>query len=214
MQRPISHVLITQHRSPERRAASFIVVGALHAGFVVALMAGLAPMVVKAISHPLDVVVLTPDTTTPVAPPTPDVKLVQPTIDTVPKPTWTTDDTQQKQITVAHNDKPPPATTDPVAKILPTAAVSIAGSHTTPPYPPLSRRLGEEGKVGLHITIAPDGRVNNVEIAKSSGIQRLDEAARDWVRANWLYRPATKDGKPIASETEAVVVFNLKTARR
>lgn len=212
MQRPGSHVLITQ-RSPERKATSLVVVGALHVGLIAALATGLTPIVVKAIPRPVDVF-FTRDVTPPVAPPTPEVKLVQPTIDTVPKPDWTTDDAQQKQITVAHADNPPPMTTGPVAKILPTAAVSIAGSHTTPPYPPLSRRLGEEGKVGLHIFIAPDGRISNVEIAHSSGIQRLDDAARDWVRANWLYRPATRDGKPITSETEAVVVFNLKTARR
>jgi protein TonB len=212
MQRPISHVLVTQ-RSPERKAASFVAVGALHVGLIAALMAGLTPMVVKVVPHTVDVF-FPSDPTTPVAPPTPDVKFVQPTIETVLKPTWTTKDTQPNQINVAHADKLPPMTTGPVAEILPTAAISIAGSHTTPPYPPLSRRLGEEGKVGLRILIAPDGRVSNVEIAHSSGIQRLDDAARDWVRANWLYRPATKDGKAIASQTEAVVVFNLKTARR
>lgn len=212
MQRPISHVLVTQ-RSPERKAASFVAVGALHVGLIAALMAGLTPMVAKVIPHTVDVF-FPSDPTTPVAPPTPDVKFVQPAIETVLKPTWTTKDTQPNQINVAHADNPLPMTTGPVAEILPTAAISIAGSHTTPPYPPLSRRLGEEGKVGLHILIAPDGRVSNVEIAHSSGIQRLDDAARDWVRANWLYRPATRDGKAIASQTEAVVVFNLKTARR
>lgn len=211
MQRPISHVLITQ-RSPQRKAASFIAVGALHVGLILALLTGLTPMAVKIIPHTVDVF-FPPDVTPPVPPPTPEVKFVQPTIDTVPKPTWTTKDTQPNQINVAHADEPPPTRADPVT-ILPTAAVSIAGSHTTPPYPPLSRRLGEQGKVGLHILIAPDGRVSNVEVAHSSGIQRLDDAARDWVRANWLYRPATRDGKPVASEIEAMVVFNLKTAQR
>lgn len=212
MQRPISHVLVTQ-RSPKRKAASFLTVGALHVGLILALLVGGTPIVVKAVPTPIELFV-TPDATPPATPPTPEVKLVQPTIDAVTKPQWTTDDTQQQQITVAHADNPPPMNTGPVAKILPTTAISIAGSHTTPPYPPLSRRLGEEGKVSLHILIAPDGRVSDVEIAHSSGIQRLDDAARDWVRSNWLYRPATKDGKAVASETEAVVVFNLRTARR
>jgi len=68
-----------------------------------------------------------------------------------------------------------------------------------------------ERKVSLHILIAPDGRVSDVEIAHSSGIQRLDDAARD---STGLYCPATKNGKAVASETEAVVVFTLRTARR
>ncbi|HVP84331.1 MAG TPA: TonB family protein [Rhizomicrobium sp.] len=212
MQRPISHVLTTQ-RSPERKAASAVAVGALHVALIAALLAGLAPPLIKTISHPIDVFLV--KTTQSVAePPKPTVTMTEATVDTVPQPPkWTTSD-NNNQITVAHNDNPPPTSPGPVAKILPTAPLSLAATHTTPPYPPLSRRLGEEGKVGLRIFIAADGHISDVQVEKSSGLERLDEAARDWVRAHWLYRPATREGKTIAAQTEAVVVFNLKTAQR
>lgn len=212
MQRPFSHVLVTQ-RSPERKAASFVAVGALHVGLIAALMAGLTPIVVKNIPHDVTVF-FTPEVTPPPAPPAPPkFALAQPLTDTMPPPVWDTKDKPDNQIAVAHNENPPPVDNHPIRTVLPTPVISLIGSHTTPPYPPLSRRLGEEGRVSLHILVAADGRVTDVTIAKSSGVQRLDEAARDWVRANWLYRPATKDGMPIGSQTDAVVVFNLKTAR-
>lgn len=50
-------------------------------------------------------------------------------------------------------------------------------SRLTPIYPPESRRLGEQGEVGLHITAREDGSIIFVELAKSSGFARLDEAA-------------------------------------
>ena len=66
MQRPISHVLTTQ-RSPERKAASVVAVGALHVALIAALLAGLAPPIVKII--PTDVkVFFTQDETQPVEP--------------------------------------------------------------------------------------------------------------------------------------------------
>jgi len=212
MQRPISHVLITQ-RSPQRKAASVVAVGALHVALVTALLAGLAPPLIKALPTAIDVF-FPQEPTKPVETPTPPtVAMNDPLIDTVPMPPkWTTAD--PRQITVARTDNPPPTSPGPVAKILPTSAVSLGVTHTTPPYPPLSRRLGEQGKVALRILIAADGHIADVEIAASSGVERLDQAARDWVRAHWLYRPATREGKAVASQTEAVVVFDLKTAQR
>lgn len=46
-----------------------------------------------------------------------------------------------------------------------------------PNYPPESRRRGEQGVVGLHITARADGSIVFVQLAKSSGFARLDEAA-------------------------------------
>jgi protein TonB len=97
--------------------------------------------------------------------------------------------------------------------IAPTPAKAIAATHTTPPYPPLSRRLSEQGTVLLHIAVAEDGSVAQAMVEKSSGSERLDEAARDWVRQHWRYHPATHNGKPVASEMKVNVVFNLRVTR-
>lgn len=46
-----------------------------------------------------------------------------------------------------------------------------------PAYPPRARRLGEEGTVSVQLGIDPSGRIDQAEIASSSGFGSLDEAA-------------------------------------
>ena len=215
MQRPVSHGIVeSQPRSPQRLATSVIAVGALHAVLIYALITGLYMKVVPIIPRDIIARVLPTQEAPPAPPKPPEIPMAQPAIDQVPMPLVKIDTAQQDTITVARLDHPTYATPQPEPPIAPTAVVSLAGTHSTPPYPPLSRRLGEEGVVGLRILIGDDGRVSNVAVVKSSGVERLDDAAKEWVLANWRYRAATRDGKPIASETQAVVVFNLKTARR
>jgi TonB family protein len=50
-------------------------------------------------------------------------------------------------------------------------------------YPPLSIRLGETGIVGIRYVVKTDGSVGLVEIAQSSGIKRLDDAALNMVKS-------------------------------
>jgi protein TonB len=90
---------------------------------------------------------------------------------------------------------------------------AVAGTHTTPPYPEMARRLGQQGQVRVHIKVGADGQIASVTVVKSSGSDILDDAARNWVLSNWRYRAATRDGATVASETEAIVVFNLQSAR-
>ena len=58
-------------------------------------------------------------------------------------------------------------------------AIRANGTIDTPPYPPISRENGEEGRVVLKIMVSPEGKVTNVGVAKSSGFARLDRAARN-----------------------------------
>lgn len=48
-------------------------------------------------------------------------------------------------------------------------------------YPAMSRHLGERGRVRLSFVVEADGRVSHIAIRKSSGHQRLDEAAKQFV---------------------------------
>jgi protein TonB len=148
--------------------------------------------------------------------------LAQPSVDFVPPPeiriaapaATQAITVEQKTVTEAPRAVAPSTTpAKPAALPSPTPAKSIVATHTTPPYPPLSRRLAEEGTVQLKLAIGADGKVESAMIEKSSGSQRLDDAARDWVAHHWRYHPATRDGKPVASQTQVKVVFNLKTAR-
>lgn len=90
--------------------------------------------------------------------------------------------------------------------------VGLAATHTTPPYPPIEARLGHEGTVVLRLTIAPDGRVIDAVVVKTSGYERLDMAARDWVTARWRYRPAVRGGAAVAGTATVGVRFNLTNA--
>jgi protein TonB len=96
-----------------------------------------------------------------------------------------------------------------VAMVPDRAAIGIAATHSTPPYPTLARRLGAEGKVTLRLSIQADGKVARAEVVTSSGRHDLDEAAQGWIVSHWTYQPAIKDGVPAASQALAAVNFSL-----
>ena len=77
-----------------------------------------------------------------------------------------------------------------------TGAVIQPGAQCAKPdYPSASRRMEEEGTVTLKFLIDADGRVLQADIEKSSGFNRLDEAARNAL-SKCQFRPGTVDGKP------------------
>lgn len=77
-----------------------------------------------------------------------------------------------------------------------------------PVYPPVSRRLGEQGQVLLEVRIEPDGTVSEIRLKRSSGFERLDNAAMKTVR-NWRYVPARRGDQPIAWWYLQPIVFTL-----
>ena len=90
--------------------------------------------------------------------------------------------------------------------------IGIMATHTTPPYPPLAIRLGQEGTVMLRLAISPQGVVTDAAVARSSGYPLLDEAARVWVLAHWRYQGAVRGGAAAPATTTIGVVFDLKNA--
>lgn len=66
-------------------------------------------------------------------------------------------------------------------------------NNPRPPYPPLSKRLGEQGKVVLHVLIETDGSASTAEVRASSGYERLDQAALQTV-LRWRYVPGKRNG--------------------
>ena len=81
--------------------------------------------------------------------------------------------------------------------------------NPAPPYPPLSRRMGEEGKVILRVSVSPQGTADSVEIKTSSGSQRLDEAAQKTVRT-WKFIPAKRGDTPVQSFVLVPIIFKLE----
>lgn len=81
--------------------------------------------------------------------------------------------------------------------------------NPAPPYPPLSRRMGEEGKVILRVSVNAQGTADNVEIKTSSGSQRLDDSAQKTVR-NWKFIPAKRGDTAVQSWVLVPIIFKLE----
>lgn len=81
--------------------------------------------------------------------------------------------------------------------------------NPAPAYPPLARRMGEEGKVILRVSVNPQGAADSVEIRTSSGSPRLDEAAQKTVR-NWKFMPAKRGETAMQSWVLVPIIFKLE----
>jgi protein TonB len=112
-----------------------------------------------------------------------------------------------------HEREAPPAPAAPA----PTAAITLTQprfdadylSNPPPTYPPLSRRMGEEGKVQLRVFVDGNGRASQIELKTSSGSPRLDQAAQDAVW-RWKFVPARRGDEAIAAWVLVPIVFTLK----
>lgn len=75
--------------------------------------------------------------------------------------------------------------------------LSVTCPELIPPsYPPLSRRLGEEGKLVLRVELDEDGYVSTARVVESSSYKRLDEAALAIVKT-WRCNPSLRNGQPV-----------------
>jgi protein TonB len=95
-----------------------------------------------------------------------------------------------------------------VPRTIPPTAVQYL-VPPAPVYPERSRRLGESGHVVVRVEIDADGRARQVQVLRSSGIARLDEAALAAVRAA-RFKPYTENGVPLSVWTAVPVVFELE----
>ena len=77
-----------------------------------------------------------------------------------------------------------------------------------PTYPPDSLNNGEEGVVGVSVSVAADGKPLDVIISKSSGYSRLDRAAKQAI-LRYRFKPATRGGIPIPYKYHFNVNFKL-----
>ena len=88
---------------------------------------------------------------------------------------------------------PAPPAPPPAPKIeLPSSDAAYL-QNPKPPYPPMSQRLGEQGKVVVRVLIGTDGQAQQAEVKTSSGFERLDQAALATVK-RWRYVPGKRNG--------------------
>ena len=203
----------TQAMRPARasRRPNFLtlaLVGALHIVVIYGLYLGLTGEYSAVIPHGPMVFIPVPVTKPPPQPQIPLPKLIKPAIPAIPKPDFPVDHDRGNTGITEIVGPPLHPTVDTQPSVI-VAARGIMGTHSTPDYPPLAVRLNQTGNVMLKLTIDERGAVVAATVEKSSGYDALDNAAVAWVIAHWRYEPATKDGKPFATSTDALVTFRL-----
>ena len=217
--------------APSRNLLIALAVVALHVGFIWALQTGLlmraAEIVVPAevLSQFLEAPAARPAPAPP-APAAPAVPVVQ------KKPVARAAAQPQAQPLAVTDPDPSPnaassvvaAAASPAAAAAPGAPAAAGGGQGTvqlpssdadylqnpkPPYPPLSERLGEQGKVVYKVLIGVDGKAQSAVLVSSSGFPRLDKAAYDTVM-RWRYVPGKRGGVPEAMSFNVPINWELK----
>ncbi len=209
-------------RSP--RSVMLLVTIALHAAIVAALFMFNAD-VRTTVTNVFKTIPITPDAPPPPIPPKIDRKVMPktdprpidrpipqtpirpdagPLIDPVPADPW-----------VRPEPFPPTPTADPVPQIKPAAPVLTAASNDPryardlqPPYPLALQRAEQEGQVTVRVHIGPDGRVIEIVEVRADA-EGFFAATRDWALRKWRFKPATRDGEPVASWRTMTVTFKL-----
>lgn len=195
---------------------------ALHAVIIVLVIAGKTETP-KQLEMPLIVDLLAPSIREHTPPAKPQAAAKSPAISTKPplaapvtSPS-TPDSAPGKQASVTTTS--PAATSDSPSHAQQAVPMESAVSQArfdadylknpAPPYPPLSRRMGEEGKVILRVQVSAEGLAEAAEIKTSSGSLRLDEAALRTVQ-RWRFIPAKRGDSPVASSVLVPIIFKLE----
>ena len=122
-----------------------------------------------------------------------------------------------QQVT-ATKDPPRPAEVRPPPPPAVTVAVKPKPGRRfdKPEYPPASIRAQEHGEVTVSVCVDTEGRMTNVQLVKSSGFPRLDDATVKSLPRTRLDPAKGSDGKPIAMCNPPYVftyVWNLEDAK-
>jgi protein TonB len=194
-----------------------------HVGLLAALIQFDVIEIQKKKADPL-VVTLVPEQITP-PPATPDkpepveqVRPIEPRIvapdpvvvvpQPAPIPVATVRELPPEPVTVAAPAAPAAPSPATPAPITPPDASAASLKNPAPRYPIESRRKREEGTVRLRVVITADGRVKTISVAKSSGFERLDEAALDTVR-KWKFKPGEQSGVAVEAVGFLVIPFKI-----
>ncbi|HEY7986747.1 MAG TPA: energy transducer TonB [Methylophilaceae bacterium] len=81
-------------------------------------------------------------------------------------------------------------------------------NNPAPAYPPVSRRLGEQGRVVLKVLVNTAGNPESVALDTGSGSDRLDQAAIDAVK-QWRFVPAKRNGQALSAYVLVPLKFSL-----
>lgn len=199
------------------RVTALIVVALIHIVVGYALVTGLAYSAAKQILKKVTTVDIKEEEK-PKEPPPPPPKVIAPPPIVAPPP---------KMVLAP----PPPVTVVPEAPPPPPQIVLAPPAPPPPPsqargarpkgqgqwaariqdnYPSDALRMEKEGRVGVRVSIGPDGRVTSCSVTSSSGTASLDRAACDGMQRYARYDPALNDaGQPTEGSASTAIVYKL-----
>lgn len=221
-----------------KRTAIAALVATAHVTGLLALTLIAPQRQTEPVTMPIQVALIQAEAPKPAAPPPPTVKpdptplppaRVEPkprprTVTKAPptKPTPVPTTTAPSAITSAEPvpapEPPAPAAQVPAAAPAtePVSATVVAArfdaaylNNPAPTYPPLSRRMREEGKVMLKVLVSADGLPVRIELSRGSGADRLDRAAADAV-GRWKFVPARRGEQTVESWVLVPIIFKLQ----
>jgi protein TonB len=125
---------------------------------------------------------------------------------------------EERAAAPARPEAPAKAESGPVAPVVPrTEAPAVATqpdfraaylNNPPPRYPLAARRQGEEGTVMLRVLVDRSGRAAGVELERSSGSSRLDQAAIEAVKS-WRFVPAKRGSESVDATVLVPIIFKL-----
>jgi protein TonB len=195
-----------------RRGGAWLVIGAVHVALIY-VVTSWTPIRAALDSTPIEASILEAPTPSSESAPLPVPQLEQPVLPVIEQPVvMINEEPAPSAITVAVVEQPPAPT--PVAAA-PAPRVVTDVAYIEPPqpkYPPESRRSGEEGLVVLRVLINEVGGVARVDIERSSGHLRLDDAACQAVKRA-RFRPYIENGVPRMALATIPIEFSWKSRR-
>lgn len=225
-------MLATLPQRLRRRLAVVLAVVLLHLGALWALQSGLLSRAVELVIpvqvlaefiEPPQPQIEPPPPAPPVAAPTPPQPKSRPVPQPLPQPVAALTPEPSALAPVVPPSPPAPpaeslvAAAAPAAPPAPPAAPRVEMPSSSadylnnprPPYPPLSKRLGEQGQVVVRVFIDVDGTASRAEVRQSSGFDRLDQTALQTV-LRWRYVPGKRAGVPEAMWFNVPIRFVLE----
>ena len=192
------------------RGGVWLLIGAAHVALIYVITSG-SPIRIALESAPLQASIIDAPAPASEAPPPPMPQLDQPVLPVVEPPLVAiNEEPAPTAITVTIAEKPPQPV---VAAAAPRVVTDVAYIEAPQPhYPPESRRSGEEGLVVLRVLIDEIGAVARIDIERSSGHTRLDDAACQAVKRA-KFRPYVENGVPRMALATIPIEFSWKSRR-
>ena len=192
-----------------RRAGVWLAIGVVHVGLIY-VVTHWSPVRIALEATPIEASIVEAQTRPSETPPPPVPQLEQPVPVIEPPLVTINEEPPPNAITVAVTEQPPAPSQAPAALHVVSDVAYIEAPQ--PKYPPESRRSGEEGLVVLRVLINEIGSVARIDIERSSGHSRLDDAACAAVKRA-RFRPYLENGVPRMALATIPIEFNWKSRR-